>query len=62
MDFEVRWLPFQLDPAASEKASSRMEAVADADSFVVLKIEAPLEGTSQCGFEPRPRGFDGRFL
>ncbi|CAK9014834.1 unnamed protein product [Durusdinium trenchii] len=28
VDFEVRWLPFQLDPAASEKASSRMEAYA----------------------------------
>eukprot|EP00434_Breviolum_minutum_P010312 symbB.v1.2.009100.t1/scaffold573.1/size222803/9 len=28
LDFEVRWLPFQLDPRASEKPSSRMEAYA----------------------------------
>lgn len=28
LDFEVRWLPFQLDPSASEKPYSRMEAYA----------------------------------
>ena len=28
LEFQVRWLPFQLDPSASEKPSSRMEAYA----------------------------------
>lgn len=28
LDFEVRWLPFQLNPAASEKPESRMQAYA----------------------------------